>query len=59
MVLYIFGVALNLFIYVVRKLSLPDEPGFFTGYGKLEAILLVFLNDSRRDADAIVKGLAT
>lgn len=44
MVLYMFGVGLNLVIYVIRKLSLPDEPGFFTGYGKLEAILLIFLN---------------
>ncbi|BGP03470.1 Proteophosphoglycan ppg4 [Rhodotorula toruloides ATCC 204091] len=67
MVLYMFGVGLNLVIYVIRRMSLPDEPGFFTGYGKLEAILLIFLNATvgvvitfvYKYADAIVKGIAT
>lgn len=44
MVLYMFGVGLNLLVYGIRKLSLPDEPAFFSGYGKLEAILLIVLN---------------
>lgn len=44
MVLYMFGVGLNLLVYGIRKLSLSDEPAFFSGYGKLEAILLIVLN---------------
>ncbi|GAA6033715.1 hypothetical protein JCM8097_004395 [Rhodosporidiobolus ruineniae] len=67
MVLYMFGVVLNLLVFIGRKATLPDEPDFFTGYDRLGAILLIFLNASvgvvitfvYKYADAIVKGLAT
>ena len=47
MVLYSFGVVINLAVFAVIKLSNPEGvPSFFTGYNSPGAISLIFLNAS-------------
>ena len=45
-VLYLLGVAFNLGVYLVRRFILYPltEPGFFQGYARLDAVLLILLN---------------
>jgi hypothetical protein len=44
MVLYASGVCLNLLVYTVMRMIKSDEPGFFTGYGNIGAVLVVMSN---------------
>lgn len=44
MVLYAFGVVINLCIHAMVSFLKPDEPGFFDGYGHAGAILVIVSN---------------
>jgi UDP-galactose transporter len=67
MSLYSAGAAINLLLHVVTRFIKPDEPGFFTGYGNIGAILVIISNvliglamtAVYKYADAIIKCFAT
>jgi hypothetical protein len=44
MVLYIAGVCLNLMVYFLMSIIKPDEPGFFSGYDNIGAVMVVMSN---------------
>lgn len=67
MSLYSTGTAINLLLHLITKIIRPNEPGFFTGYGEIGAILVIVSNvliglvmtAVYKYADAIIKCFAT
>jgi UDP-galactose transporter len=67
MSLYSSGAAINLLLHLITRFIKPDEPGFFTGYGQIGAILVIVSNvliglvmtAVYKYADAIIKCFAT
>lgn len=67
MVLYLFGVGINLLVFVCESFRSQDTRGFLTGYDSVGAIALIVLNACLglvitavyKYSDAIVKGIAT
>jgi drug/metabolite transporter (DMT)-like permease len=44
MSLYSSGAVINLVLHVITRFLNPDEPGFFTGYGNMGAIMVIMSN---------------
>ena len=44
MILYASGAAINLVVHFVIRLIKPGEPGFFTGYGDVGAVMVIVSN---------------
>ena len=67
MSLYSAGAAINLLLHIITRIIKPDEPGFFTGYNEIGAILVILSNvliglvmtAVYKYADAIIKCFAT
>lgn len=67
MFLYAAGMVINLVLHIITRITKPDEPGFFTGYGNIGAIMVIISNvfigltmtAVYKYADAIIKCFAT
>lgn len=44
MTLYSSGAAINFILHIMIRILNPDEPGFFTGYGNIGAIMVIVSN---------------
>ncbi|KAL3426432.1 UDP-galactose transporter [Phlyctema vagabunda] len=67
MILYASGAAINLLLHLVIRVLKADEPGFFTGYNSIGALMVILSNvfiglaitAVYKYADAVVKCFAT